>query len=214
MKKIDVFLICFIGLFVIAMTYFDGYLELQSIYWLVGKLIGISIIVCGSIFSHYRKKETPLILFVLSTCFWGFPIAYFAYQDVAKYQRNVCQGKFGMEFNKLRQRLVVPEIPSNWHIDYSGRGYVGWAAKDTLIGHWQKYLSIDDSSCSIKYESDEYKLKPVGPVTRSLSIYTKYARGKGIDSIFYHFDLGHTTRFISRQQADSIFVAEKIKKDY
>ncbi|MGZ3890939.1 MAG: hypothetical protein ACXVI9_10600 [Mucilaginibacter sp.] len=138
--------------------------------------------------------------------FWG-------YRDLAKYKSNICDDRFGREFNARRRSLGVPEIPADWHVDYKGRGYVTWKAKDTT-GHFRKYISVD-SSCAIEYEEDEYNLKPVNAKLREISIDTRYKGGKRINSISYWYTPGiDTGRYISRQQADSIFAAEKIKKDY
>ncbi|QEC78681.1 hypothetical protein [Mucilaginibacter ginsenosidivorax] len=136
------------------------------------------------------------------------------YKDIAKYNNNVQLGKFGRVFNPTRRRLGVPEIPVDWYIKYKGNRFVEWQAKDTTIGHQSKYVSLEDAVWKIELEVDDYKLKPIDSVSRNISIRTIYAHGKAKDSIFYNFNPGDSSRLISRLQADSIFAAEKIRKDY
>jgi hypothetical protein len=63
-------------------------------------------------------------------------------------------------------------------------------------------------------KEDEYRFKPLKNVSRHLSISTYCSNGKE-DSIVYYYDPGNNNNHkISRQQADSIFTAEKIVKDY
>ena len=146
-------------------------------------------------------------------CWWIFYTGYFGYKEIARYKSDKCDDRFGPEFNTRRRRLGIPEIPADWHVKYKWRGYVEWEAKDTT-GHALKYVDID-SSCAIKSEYDEYNLKTVKGKTRSISIDIRYGKGRVNDSIFYRYDAGSDiVRDISRQQADSIFAAEKIKKDY
>ena len=64
------------------------------------------------------------------------------------------------------------------------------------------------------FENDEYTLRPLHGKKRDMNVFAKYASGKAKDSVFFSYFNGDTTRTLSRQQADSIFAAEKIKKDY
>jgi hypothetical protein len=141
-------------------------------------------------------------------------MVYMGYKDISKYNNNVHLNKFGLVFNDTRRRLGVPEIPIDWNVKYKWNRFVEWQAKDTTIGHQSKRIIIEDSVWKIELEDDEYKLKPINGQPRDMSIRIEYARGKAKDSIFYYFNPGDSTRLISRQQADSIFTAEKIKKDY
>ncbi|MFI5161476.1 MAG: hypothetical protein ACHQHN_09370 [Sphingobacteriales bacterium] len=101
----------------------------------------------------------------------------------------------------------------SWQVDYEFRHSVDWKAKDT-IGHVTKEIAVD-SSCAILYENDEYKLKSINGKARSLSIDTRYKRRYSSDFISFWYSPGiDTSRYVTRQQADSIFAAEKIKKDY
>jgi hypothetical protein len=196
----------------IVWAFFIFYIESTSVYWLVGKLILFAVLLLGPLLREILEKESKFTI-ISRICFIILFFCFFGYQQIAKYKSDRCDDHFGREFNARRRRLGTPEIPADWHVDYKGRGHVTWKAKDT-IGHAVKYIDID-SSCAIKSEYDAYNLKTVKGKTRSISIDTRYAKRKGSDSISYRYDPGiDTGRWITRQQADSIFAAEKIKKDY
>lgn len=160
-----------------------------------------------------RKNENSKIDSIIRIFYAIFFIGFWGYRDISKYQRNICQAKFGREFNTRRRSLGIPEIPADWYITSSGNKWVDWAAKDSVIGHESKDIEID-SNCSIIYEDDEYDFKRIHGKSRDISIHFRYARGKAKDSVFFWYNNGDTTRDISGQQADSIFAAEKIKKGY
>jgi hypothetical protein len=213
MKKWNVIYWIFLCLFFIAWTYLDFYVKLDSLYWLVGKLTGFVLLILGQILIIIRKKEESKATIFFRICFGIFLVSFWGYREIAKYKSDICDDKFGREFNARRRRLSTPEIPADWHVKDKGRGYVEWEAKDT-IGHTRKRINID-SSCTIMYEYDEYKLEPVKGKIRSISIETRYLTRKGIDPVSYLYEPGiDTSRYITQQQADSIFAAEKIKKDY
>jgi hypothetical protein len=213
MKKWNVIFWVFFGLFLIIGGYLDFYVKLDSIYWLVCKLVGFALLILGQLLLIILKKEESKALVVFRICFCIFFIGYFGHSEITRYKSDICDDKFGREFNARRRKLGTPEIPADWNVDYKGRRSVDWKAKDTA-GHAVKYISID-SSCTIRSEEDFYNLKPIHGVSRDVSVFTRYAKGKGSDSISYFYEAGfNTNRQISRQQADSIFAAEKINKDY
>jgi hypothetical protein len=137
-----------------------------------------------------------------------------AHREIKKYKNNNCQDKVGREFNERRRRMEVPVIPPGWQNKARyGDGDARWHGKEGVIGHEGKIIYFA-SDCVIDFERDDYNFKPSGNVSRSLSILTKYAKGKGRDTISFDYTVGDSTRTIIRQQADSIFAAEKIQKDY
>ncbi|HZX59549.1 MAG TPA: hypothetical protein VFE54_12515 [Mucilaginibacter sp.] len=212
MKKWNVILWVFTCLFFAVWIYFDIYIKSESLYWLVGKWLWIFLIFVGQTLIIILKKEESKASVIFRICFVILFIGFWGYRDLEKYKSNICDDRFGREFNVRRRRLGVPEIPADWHVDRKERGHVTWKAKDS-VGHTDKSIWID-STCAIEFEIDGYKLKCIDSVSRDMSISTYFARGKASDSIIYRYGLGDSTRLISRQQADSIFAAEKIKKDY
>lgn len=139
------------------------------------------------------------------------------WHEYSNYKNEVRIEKYGLVYNKTRERLDIPVIPADWHIDYQGSRLADWRGKTGVLGHEEKYIGFD-SLQSIEYERDEYNFKGIKDTSRSISILFKYARGKGKDSIFYSYgyplDKRDTTVNISRHQADSIFDKAGIEKDY
>src|SRR6202012_3201856 len=213
MKKWNVIYWIFFGLFFITWGYFDFHIESESIYWLACKLAGFGLLILGQILMVIHKKEESKTSIFFRICFGIVLTGYWGYHEISRYKSIICDDRFGRKFNARRHKLGTPEIPADWHVDYKGRGHVTWKAKDT-VGHAVKYIDID-SSCAILFETDFYNLKPIHGTARDVSVDTRYAKGKGSDSISYHYEAGFNTgRTITRQQADSILAAEKIKKDY
>ncbi|CAN5444870.1 hypothetical protein BH09BAC6_BH09BAC6_07900 [soil metagenome] len=214
MKALNLFYICFICSYAAADIYTHSYNDLHSIYWLVGKLVGTTVlIICSALIIINNKDNSKLSSAVVIGC-WVIFLGYYFYRDVAKYNQSVCQDKFGWEFNERRRKLGVPEIPADWNIESRGNRSMDWKGKESATGHESKYISID-STCRIEMELDDYKLKTINGVSRDLSISTRYKNGKGSDSVFYsYYEAGDYKGLISRQQADSIFYADRINKDY
>lgn len=213
MKKWNVIHTVFTFLFLATWAYFDLFKKLHSFYWLIFILTGFVLIFVGQIIIAILKKEESKAAIVGRSCVAVLFLFFLGYREIDRYKNYICDAQFGREFNKRRHRLGTPEIPSDWHVDWQGLRVVDWKAKDTM-GHTGKNIGID-STCAIMYENDEYKLKPINGKTRSISIATRYARGKRHDSVSYWYEPGiDTNRYITRHQADSIFAAENIKKDY
>jgi len=211
MKKLRIFLGCFGALIAIAWIYLD-IIELQSVYWLAVELISFFVIVVGFLFIALNKKENNTLFDIFKICFSLLFLGYLVHLDVVKYKRNACQDKFGREFNERRRSLGIPEIPANWQVNYRSDRVVSWMGKNGINGHERKYIYVD--SCIINSEWDRYHLKAIHSISRDMTITTTYAKGKGMDSIFYRYETGSDSRLITRKQADSIFDSEKIKKDY
>jgi hypothetical protein len=136
-----------------------------------------------------------------------------AYRDIDEYKRNVCQDKFGPELNARRRGLGIAVIPVGWQVDSRNKHSVEWKSKDTVACHNSKTITVD-STCTLVAEYDEYYLRPSRGELRYVSVLTQYAKGMVIDSIIYNFYDGDRTLVISRNAADSMLAAEKIKKDY
>jgi hypothetical protein len=212
MKKFNVLHTCFTCLFLIVWVYLDVFIELQSIYWLCGKLIGFFLIMAGVVFIRVNKKEESKSSVIFTVCFSILWLTFLGYTDITKYRRNICQDKYGREFNKRRQTLGIPEIPADWHAEGRYDNSIDWKGKEGVIGHESKTIFIH--SCEIYLENDEYHLKSTDTISRGISVTTKYAMAHGKDSVMFYYSVGSDNRAISRKQADSIFAAEKITKDY
>lgn len=211
MKKARIVFICFICLFVLTWIYLDWIVELQSIYWLIGKFVGFSIIVFPPLIKDCRQQTATKRNMIYRLGLLAFVMGFNGYNDIKTYKRNICQDKFGLEFNPRRRSLGIPEIPPDWHID-NRRGFsVEWKGRESVIGHQYKYISID--SCALDRESDYYNLKRTNDKSPHLTISWMYEKEKNTDSISYNYNDGDSTREVSRQFADSVFDAEKIKKD-
>ena len=140
---------------------------------------------------------------------WIWPI----YHEYTNYERGKRIEKYGIAFNRTREKLGVPIIPAGWHFKYPGNLGADWEGKKDTFGHASKYVGLD-SLHRIEFERDEYNLKVVGDTDRAISILFRYARGKSKDSIFYWYNTKGKSLDISPRQADSIFAAAKVRKDY
>ena len=212
MKRTKV-LYTFACLFVITWVYLDLIIELQSVYWLIAKYVWVALIIGGRKYLDCMSGiKANIINTIASLLTLLLVFGFNCYQDIKRYKLRTCQDKFGKEFNERRQRIGIPKIPADWHIE-SRSFSVEWKGKDHVIGHALKVIGID-SICAAASERDEYNIKPLINKARKISILFRYARGNDKDSISFDYTLGDSTYKISRQQADSIFSAEKINKDY
>ena len=196
MKIFKIFITCLF--FLLWALFFYKYDEISiSVYWLVGSLSTFFLfVVVWAIIDIIEKKKTRSNIF-FSLCAQLLFLGFLSSPQISRYNRNVCQDKFGREFNARRQSKGIPQIPLNWKIQSRGSKWVDWRAKDSVIGHESKSIEIG-SSCAIVSEDDEYNLKPLHGKSRDMSIYAKYARGKAKDSIFFRFGDVDSTRNISR----------------
>ena len=212
MKTFKIFITClFFLLWILFVFKYDE--KLISIPWLIGGISTLFLFfVVWTIIEIIEKKKTRSNIF-FSSCAQLLFLGFLSYHEISQYNRNVCQDKFGPQFNARRRSLGIPEIPADWRVEFRGSRSFTWQAKDSVIGHESKDIYID-STCAVESEHDEYDFKPLQGKSREMRISIKYARGKAKDSIFFSYDEGDASRNISRQQADSIFAAEKIKKDY
>jgi hypothetical protein len=139
------------------------------------------------------------------------------WHEYSYYKNEVLVEKYGLVYNKTRERLGIPIIPADWHIEHPGWASGDWRGKKGVLGHEEKYIGFDSLN-RIEYERDEYNFKGIHDTSRSISILFDYARGKSKDSIFYLYnyplDYRDTTVKISRHHADSIFDLARIRKDY
>lgn len=214
MKALRIFFICFLILYTIVIIWFDKDVPFKPIYWLVAKLCGALIFLAAAIIIRYKEKEESKLSFFFSVLVMIISVGYFLfYKQIAEYKRDTRLDKFGLVFNKTRQKLGIPQIPSNWHIDFRMNNSVDWKVNDSTTGHFKKSICLD-SIYNIKYERDDYSLKPLNKKSRVLSIISDFGYKERIDSMVYFYEIGDTTYDVSKRQVDSIFNSEKIAKDY
>jgi hypothetical protein len=212
MKKFNIFFTCFAVLFAVTGTYLEIFIKSQSVYWLAGKLVGFFIITFGPLIIAIIRKEHSKVYVGFCICGGMLLLGFNGYNAVTKYKTAVCQDKFGREFNKRRRSLGIPEIPRSWIADSRGDWSTTWHGKDSVGGHESKIIFFD--KCAIDREDDEYYLSPVDGTSRHMEIISQYAIGKGQDSIFFRYIIGDKDSVITSNMADSIFDAERIRKDY
>jgi len=135
-----------------------------------------------------------------------------SWHEYSNHKRDLRLQKYDTAYNKTRQSLGIPIIPVGWHTKYPSDRSVAWHGKDDVLGHKEKYITLD-SLYKIESEIDEYRFINSSD-TSGITIFFKYGRGRLKDSIFYYCHFADTTIKISRHQADSIFDAKKIRKDY
>ena len=148
-----------------------------------------------------------LTICIVCACFGILRIEYNDHQNKLRLD------KFGPVLNAHRAKLGIPIIRVNWQPGYYSRRDVEWRAKDSAIGHQSKLIFLD-SLLRLEFEEDDYTLKRAGKTDRDISIRTHYSKSGSVDSTAYTYEAGMNNKTISRNQADSIFKAEKIPKDY
>ena len=116
MKALRIFFICFFILSTITIVWIDDNIPFQSVYWLIGKLTCLFIYYIGLVFIPFKSTDNKKSSIILRACLYLVFIAFYGYKQIAEYNRNICQDKFGWAFNKTRRILGTPQIPDNWHI--------------------------------------------------------------------------------------------------
>ncbi|HWZ02762.1 MAG TPA: hypothetical protein VNX40_04070 [Mucilaginibacter sp.] len=217
MKIFKTFFFCFAILFLLLWIYILIYIKIISLGWLIAELAGFLLFIIAYIVRGILEGiERPRKIF-LGALMMVIVFGFNGYNEIKAYKRNVCQAQFGPEFNAKRRSLGTPIIPANWQIKESSEGRMLWQPADSVAGHQRKYIHID-TGCGIEDEYDYYDFLNQHGYKRTIRIETQFGRGRQRDSIFYYCyynnDAGSHTDTLSRQQADSIFAAEKIKKDY
>ncbi|WP_295796445.1 hypothetical protein [Mucilaginibacter sp.] len=129
------------------------------------------------------------------------------------HQNKLQLAKYGPAFNAKRTKFGIPVIPANWESSYYGGRDAEWRKKGNTIGHQNKSIFLD-SLHRLEFEEDFYNLKHADSVDRYVSISTYFSKSGSVDSTSYRYEAGMNNKTISRTQADSIFMVEKIQKDY
>ena len=123
-----------------------------------------------------------------------------------------CLEKYGKEMNPYRRKLGIPIIPDYWHIKDNEETFIAWDGKLERDGHNLK--RIVHSGCDLESEVDNYILPPQNGVPRFIEMTYIYKKNTGKDSLQIIYQIDGTWKYITKKQMDSIFDADKIKRDY
>lgn len=213
MNKFKILYFCFAIIFVTLSVYLELYIKLVSLYWLIAELAGFLFIIVGRIVLDVLEGIELGRNIFFKTLWMMMVFGYLGYLVINNYKRSTLQDRFGPAFNAKRGPLNIPAIPSGWQLKFRNKGNMKWQTKDSVIGHQSKYIGFD-KDYGLYEEFDEYDFKPHKGFIRKMYINTHFSPELKVDSISFIFDEGDYDHHLSRQQADSIFAAEKIKKDY
>jgi len=159
----------------------------------------------------WRKPNWGQVAYI---AFW---IVWFSFFTLRKnyntHQNKLRLDKYGPVLNAKRAKFGIPLIPVNWQPDYYDDRYAEWRKKDSTIGHQNKSVWLD-SLHRLDFEEDTYNLTHAHSADRFVNIRTYFSKSGSVDSSDYTYEAGTNNKTISRAQADSIFKAEKIQKDY
>ncbi|MCO5947046.1 hypothetical protein [Mucilaginibacter flavidus] len=138
---------------------------------------------------------------------------FFIFLGVSKYIDFRCANSFGPEFNKKRKELHIPIIPPVWKVYFSDENATAWQASKVSRGHGFKVVIYN--GCDLDGEEDHYYFSSKKIQDTVLTAYYKYVnRYRNKDSTVFIFQIGHHADTITSKKADSIFVANKISKDF
>ncbi len=217
MKKFDIIFLSIAIAFIVLWIYLDDVVELRSLNWLIVKYSCIFLLTITPIVYRIIVEKYPIMGILIGILYFGVMLLngwQMAKRDIDKYKNNICQDKFGMTFNARRLTRGIPVIPAGWH-NTSSYGFfeADWKPKNKVTGHGEKLIFFTNDY-GVEFERDDYTINPKQGFPMAISILTKFAKRKGKDTISFLYSLGDSTHTITRTQADSIFAAEKIAKDY
>lgn len=163
---------------------------------------------------NYKAGNTSVRSLVFYNCWCLLITAYFGYQNYSKYKKQVYSSKFGLPLNTMRHNAGAPIIPKDWSQSPFTNRDIEWRAKNDSFGHIWKTIFLDSLSHYVEWEEDVYKLVKSDKDTSYLSIRICYKPMKKSDTTTYTLEIGFNNKDVSRRQADSIFKAKGIEKDY
>src|ERR1700727_525139 len=95
-----------IPLFIICFRLDDN--KLRNLNWLVGRWVCLALIVVAPIIYRMAKKEFSIVGGAFFACVMLLNPGLLIHRDIVKYKNNICQAKFGREFNDRRQHIGIP----------------------------------------------------------------------------------------------------------
>ncbi|BAU52644.1 hypothetical protein [Mucilaginibacter gotjawali] len=152
------------------------------------------------------SKIVTIILFVLMP-------ASLIYVGVSTYLHHRCANSFGTEFNGKRKELHIPIIPSDWPVYHKDENSTIWQEPKVKKGHGFKLVAYH--GCELDLEEDHYYFSSKKLQDTVLTMDHSYVNSqRKRDSTIFTLHRGNRLDTITRKQADSIFIAYKIDKDY
>jgi hypothetical protein len=128
-------------------------------------------------------------------------------------KQSICQSGFCTELNGKRRELHISILPSGWQLYHKDDNYTIWWVPKVKKGHGFKQIVYD--GCELDLEEDQYYFSSKKLQDTIITIDYKYINShRSKDSTLFTFQEGNHTDTISSKQADSIFSANKINKDY
>lgn len=133
---------------------------------------------------------------------------------VEKYETFRCQSSFGLELNERRIKLKIPILPSNFKVYIKDEHSTMWESPKVKKGHGFKVIVYDD--CELDGEEDHFYFSSKNIQDTVLEIDYRYINShRTKDSTIFTFQIkDHPADTITSKQADSIFKAYKINRDY
>ena len=135
------------------------------------------------------------------------------YLGVSTYLDFRCANSFGPEFNEKRKALHVPIIPLGWKVYNSDKTSTTWQEPRVQKGHGFKVVVYN--GCELDAEQDHFYFSSKKLQDTVLTMDYSYANSqRKRDSTVFTLQIGDHDHTITPKQADSIFIACKINKDY
>ncbi len=136
----------------------------------------------------------------------------FVVDSITKFKNSRCQSKFGPELNERRKQLGISIVPPDWVVYSKDDHATLWQSPKKEKGHGFKVVVYD--GCELDGEEDHYYFDSKKIHDSVLDIDYKYVNSKRKkDSTVFTYQLGNHLDTITRKQADSIFLANHVKKD-
>jgi hypothetical protein len=135
------------------------------------------------------------------------------FYGIYKYKVYRCHSSFGTELNGRRKEMHIPILPADWPM-YNTEDYSTiWQAPKVKKGHGFKIVVYND--CELDLEEDHYYFSSKKLQDTVLTTEYRYINSfRKKDSTIFTFQIGGYVDTITSKQADSIFKANKIDKDY
>jgi len=175
--------------------------------------IFIALVVLVLVWQTIKGWHKPNWSWVANLAIYIISSSFFLHRQYNDHQNKLRLDKYGPVLNARRVKLGIPVIPANWQPDDYDDREVTWSKKDSAMGHQSKDIFLDSLN-HLDYADDTYYLKRPDSVKRYITIRTYFSKSGVVDSTDYTYEAGMNNKAFSRTQADSIFKAEKIRKDY
>ena len=153
-----------------------------------------------------NKIKKLLLIFAIAV-----PILAIAAHFIPIIKDHICVYRLGKESNFLRRKLNAPIIPEGWTLAFTNENSAHWVRKHGYIGHEGKTVIF--LNCEIKKELDLYILKPANGNFRRIEISSTFSHDQSSNTMTFSYRKGDSLELITKQKADSILIADGVKKD-